>query len=77
MFEANSKVAVLGAPACGGPETMKVRTGLVSTPNEVETVPELRNVEADLARFRARVFVASVFVLGCLLLLASRLVYRH
>jgi penicillin-binding protein 2 len=36
---------------------------------------ELRNVEADLARFRARVLVASVFVVGCLLLLASRLVY--
>ena len=36
---------------------------------------ELRNVEADLARFRARVLVASVFVVGCLLLLASRLIY--
>ena len=36
---------------------------------------ELRNVEADLARFRARVLVASVLVVGCLLLLASRLVY--
>ena len=36
---------------------------------------ELRNVEADLARFRARVLVASVFVVGCLLLLAGRLVY--
>ena len=36
---------------------------------------ELRNVEADLARFRVRVLVASVFVVGCLLLLAGRLVY--
>ncbi len=36
---------------------------------------ELRNVEADLARFRARLLVASVLVVVCLLLLASRLVY--
>jgi penicillin-binding protein 2 len=36
---------------------------------------ELRNVEADLGRFRARVLVASVVVLLCFLLLASRLVY--
>ena len=36
---------------------------------------ELRNVEADLSRFRARVLVASLVVLICFLLLASRLVY--
>ena len=36
---------------------------------------ELRNVEADLARFRVRVLVASFFVVMCLLLLALRLVY--
>ncbi len=36
---------------------------------------ELRNVEADLSRFRARVLVASVVVVVCLLLVASRLVY--
>ena len=36
---------------------------------------ELRNVEADLSRFRARVLVASLVVLGAFLLLASRLVY--
>jgi penicillin-binding protein 2 len=36
---------------------------------------ELRNVEADLARFRVRVFVASLVVLIAFLLLASRLVY--
>ncbi len=36
---------------------------------------ELRNVEADLSKFRVRVFVASVAVLFCFLLLASRLVY--
>ena len=36
---------------------------------------ELRNIEVDLARFRARVLVASVMVVVCLLLLASRLVY--
>lgn len=36
---------------------------------------ELRNVEMDLARFRTRVFVVSVVVLGCFLLLAIRLVY--
>ncbi|MGE4240864.1 penicillin-binding protein 2 [Ramlibacter sp.] len=36
---------------------------------------ELRNVEADLSRFRARVLVASLAVLVCFLLLASRLVY--
>ena len=36
---------------------------------------ELRNVEADLARFRLRVFVMSLIVLTCFLLLASRLVY--
>src|SRR3954469_17640022 len=36
---------------------------------------ELRNVEADLSRFRARVLAASLVVLVCFLLLASRLVY--
>jgi len=36
---------------------------------------ELRNVEADLARFRARVLVASIVVGACFILLASRLVY--
>jgi penicillin-binding protein 2 len=35
----------------------------------------LRNVEADLARFRARVFVISLVVLLCFLLLISRLLY--
>ena len=36
---------------------------------------ELRNVEADLSRFRARVLVASVVVVVCYLLVVSRLVY--
>ena len=36
---------------------------------------ELRNVEADLSRFRVRVFVVSIVVLVAFLLLASRLVY--
>ena len=36
---------------------------------------ELRNVEADLSRFRARVMVASLVVLLCFVLLAARLVY--
>ena len=36
---------------------------------------ELRNVEMDLARFRARIFVVSLVVLGCFLLLIARLVY--
>ncbi len=36
---------------------------------------ELRNVEADLSRFRSRVLVASVAVMVCFLLVASRLVY--
>ena len=36
---------------------------------------ELRNVEADLSRFRARVLVASAAVLFCFLLLAARLVW--
>jgi penicillin-binding protein 2 len=36
---------------------------------------ELRNVEADLARFRVRVFAASLVVLISFILLASRLVY--
>ncbi|MBX3653601.1 MAG: penicillin-binding protein 2 [Ramlibacter sp.] len=36
---------------------------------------ELRNIEADLSRFRARVLVASLVVLAAFLLLASRLVY--
>ena len=36
---------------------------------------ELRNVEADLSRFRVRVFIASIVVLVAFLLLASRLVY--
>ena len=36
---------------------------------------ELRNVEADLSRFRARVLVASIAVLVAFALLAARLVY--
>jgi penicillin-binding protein 2 len=36
---------------------------------------EIRNVEADLARFRARLLVAGMVVLLAFLLLASRLVY--
>jgi penicillin-binding protein 2 len=36
---------------------------------------ELRNVEADLSLFRSRVMVASVIVMVCFVLLASRLVY--
>ncbi|MBC7608442.1 MAG: penicillin-binding protein 2, partial [Polaromonas sp.] len=36
---------------------------------------ELRNVEADLSRFRARVVVASLVVLGSFALLSARLVY--
>ena len=36
---------------------------------------ELRNVEADLSRFRARVLVASVVVFTAFILLATRLVY--
>ncbi len=36
---------------------------------------ELRNVEADLSRFRTRVLVASVVVLACFALLAARLVW--
>jgi penicillin-binding protein 2 len=36
---------------------------------------ELRNVEADLTRFRARILAASAVVLVCFLLLAARLVW--
>ena len=36
---------------------------------------ELRNVEMDLSRFRTRVFVVSVVVVTCFLLLVMRLVY--
>jgi len=36
---------------------------------------ELRNVEADLARFRTRVFVVSMVVLACFALLVMRLMY--
>ncbi len=36
---------------------------------------ELRNVEADLTRFRTRVLVITVVVLACFVLLALRLVY--
>jgi penicillin-binding protein 2 len=36
---------------------------------------ELRNVEMDLARFRTRVFVVSVVILCCFMLLLARLVY--
>jgi penicillin-binding protein 2 len=36
---------------------------------------ELRNVQVDLARFRTRVFVVSVVVLVCFVLLALRLAY--
>ena len=35
----------------------------------------LRNVEADLARFRSRIFVISLVVLLCFVLLTARLVY--
>jgi penicillin-binding protein 2 len=35
----------------------------------------LRNVEADLARFRSRIFVISLVVLLCFMLLVARLVY--
>ena len=35
----------------------------------------LRNVEADLARFRSRIFVISLVVVLCFLLLVSRLLY--
>jgi penicillin-binding protein 2 len=42
---------------------------------------ELRNVEADLSRFRLRVLAASLAVVACFLVLAARLtylqVYRH
>ena len=36
---------------------------------------EMRNVEADLYRFRERVLAASLVVLICFTLLAARLVY--
>lgn len=36
---------------------------------------ELRNVQADLARFRTRIFAVSVLVLLCFVLLFARLVY--
>jgi penicillin-binding protein 2 len=36
---------------------------------------ELRNVEADLARFRSRIFVISLVIVVCFLLLLSRLIY--
>ena len=36
---------------------------------------ELRNVEADLSRFRTRIFVFTVLVLVCFFLLLFRLVY--
>lgn len=36
---------------------------------------EIRNVEADLARFRARVFAASMVVVVCFIFLLTRLVY--
>lgn len=36
---------------------------------------ELRNVQADLARFRTRIFAVSVLVLVCFVLLFARLVY--
>ncbi len=39
------------------------------------SMTEIRNVEADLARFRTRVFAVSVMVLFCFSLLAMRLVY--
>ena len=36
---------------------------------------ELRNVEADLSRFRARILVSSITVVVCFVLVASRLVF--
>ena len=36
---------------------------------------EIRNIEADLARFRTRVFAISLLVLVCFALLTARLVY--
>ena len=43
--------------------------------SRLAAMTELRNVEADLSRFRARVWVASLVVLASFGLLASRLVY--
>ena len=44
-------------------------------PGAAAVMTELRNVEADLSRFRARVLVATLVVLVCFFLVASRLVY--
>ena len=44
-------------------------------PGAAAAMTELRNVEADLSRFRARVLVATLVVLVCFFLVASRLVY--
>ena len=47
----------------------------LAEPNYGGGMTELRNVQADLARFRNRVFVISVVVLCCFVLLAIRLIY--
>jgi penicillin-binding protein 2 len=44
-------------------------------PGGAQPMTELRDVEADLSRFRMRVFTASIVVLVCFVLLFSRLVY--
>ena len=44
-------------------------------PGAAAVMTELRNVEADLSRFRARVLVATLVVLLCFFLVAARLVY--
>ena len=44
-------------------------------PCAASSMTELRNVEMDLARFRTRVFVVSVAVVFCFLMVFARLVY--
>ncbi len=44
-------------------------------PGATAIMTELRNVEADLSRFRARVLVATLAVLVCFFLVAARLAY--
>ena len=43
--------------------------------DQVAPMTEMRNVEADLSRFRLRVLVVSIFVLVAFMLLVARLVY--
>ena len=64
-----------GRLAWGGPARRRMAPTLVTALPGPSIMTEIRNVQADLSRFRLRVLVVTVVVLVAFLTLASRLVY--